>query len=324
MTWKVGLGIAVSVALLALAVRGVHLDEVLHAFAQVRPGWVLVVLLTLPVRFWLTAVRWRVLLDPVKRIALHRLFGVTLIGFMANNVLPARIGEIVRAYALGRVESIPAPLAFATVVIERIFDGFTLLLFLAGGLLFLPLPPLVLWLSVASFAIYLVALAGLLSLRWPGGRRLVTGLLEWLPARLQGPAAHLLDSFCLGLDTLGDGRALLAIAGLSLANWTVNALGFQAMFLAFSLDLPLPAGFLVLAIVAGLLVLPSAPGYVGTFQWATKIGMALFAVPEATALSVSILYHAINYVPITLAGLAYLAAFNLTLGELRAAGEKPA
>src|SRR5262249_30129031 len=127
---------------------------------------------------------------------------------------------------------------------------------------------------------------------------------------------------CLGLDTLGDGRSLLAIAGLSLANWTVNALGLQATFAAFSLDLPLHAGFFVLAILAGLLVLPSAPGYVGTFQFATKVALGLFGVREATALSLSILYHAVTLVPITLAGLAYLGALNLTLGELRAAGEK--
>jgi uncharacterized protein (TIRG00374 family) len=324
MSWKVGLGTLVSLALLWLAVRGVHLDQVAEAFAQVRPGWLVPVLLSLLVRFWLTAVRWQVLLAPVKHVSVHRLFGATLIGFMANNVLPARIGEFVRAYAIGRTESIPAPLAFATVVIERIFDGFTLLLFLVGGLFFLSLPGLVLWLSAASFGVYVGVLAGLLSLRWPSGRRLAGHGLGWLPHRLRAPAAHLLDSFCLGLDSLGDWRALLATAGLSLAIWTVNALGLQATFLAFSLDLPLHAGFLVLAIIAGLLVLPSAPGYIGTFQWATKLGLALFFVSEATALSLSILYHALNYVPITLAGLAYLGAFNLTLGELRSVGEKAA
>src|SRR5262249_59175980 len=138
-----------------------------------------------------------------------------------------------------------------------------------------------------------------------------------LPGRLRAPASHMLESFCLGLDTLGDGRSLLAMAGLSLANWTVNALGLQATFAAFSLDLPLQAGFFVLAIVAGLLVLPSAPGYVGTFQFGTKVALAPFSVPEATALSLSLLYQAVNYIPITLAGLAYLGEVNLTLDERR-------
>jgi uncharacterized protein (TIRG00374 family) len=322
MGWKLWLGIAVSLALLWLAFHGVDLGEVARTLAAVRPGWVVLVLLSLPVRFWLTAVRWQVLLGPVKSIGTHRLFGITLIGFMANNLLPARIGEFVRAYALGRSESIPAPLAFATIVLERVFDGFTLLLFLVGGLFFLRLPGWLLWLSAASFGLYLAVLGGLLSLHWSRSRQVITGLLVWLPGRLRSPAAHVLDSFCLGLDTLGDGRSLLAMAGLSLAIWAVNALGLQAAFVAFSLDLPLHAGFFVLAVLAGVLVLPSAPGYVGTFQFATKVALGLFGVPEAPALSLSILYHAVNFIPITLAGLVYLWALNLTLGELKAAGEK--
>ena len=116
--------------------RGVHLDAVIQQLRQIRVLWLVPALLSIFVRFWLTAVRWRVLLGSTKRIGLHRLFGVTMIGFMANNVFPARIGEFVRAYALGRSESLAAPLAFATIVIERIFDGLTLLLFLGGGLFF--------------------------------------------------------------------------------------------------------------------------------------------------------------------------------------------
>ena len=116
--------------LLWVAVRGVNLDEVLLQLRQVRLVWLIPVLASILVRFWLTAVRWQLLLRPVKRIAVHRLFAVTLIGFMANNVLPARLGEFVRAYALGRSEALPASLPFATIVIERIFDGFTLLVFL--------------------------------------------------------------------------------------------------------------------------------------------------------------------------------------------------
>ncbi len=321
MRGKLWVGVAVSIALLWLAFRGVHLDSIVQSLKQVRSAWLLPVVLSLFVRFWLTAVRWQVLLGSTKRIGLHRLFGVILIGFMANNVLPARIGEFVRAYALGRSESVATPLAFATIVIERIFDGFTLLLFLVGGLFFLRLPAWLLGLAAATFGLYLVVLAALLSLRWSRGARLITRVLGTLPARIRGRALQLTEAFRLGLDALGDGRALLLTAALSVAVWTVNALGLQAMFVAFSLDLPLHAGFLVLAIIAGVLVLPSAPGYVGTFQFATKVGLALFAVPEATALSLSIVYHAINYVPITLTGLCYLGALNLSFGELRAAGQ---
>ena len=145
MRGKVWLGVAVSAVLLWVAVRGVSLDEVLHELRQVRPIWLVPVLASIFVRFWLTALRWQLLLQPVKRIGVHRLFAITMIGFMANNLLPARLGEFVRAYALGRSEALPSSLPFATIVIERLFDGFTLLMFLVGGLSFLrpePDPPL--------------------------------------------------------------------------------------------------------------------------------------------------------------------------------------
>ena len=319
MRWKLWLGVGVSLALLVFAFRGVHLDEVGRSLALVRAGWVVPVVLSIFVRFWLTAVRWRVLLRPVKVIPVHRLFGVTMIGFMANNVLPARMGELVRAYALGKSESLSKSLSFATIVLERVFDGFTLLLFLVGGLLFLRPERWLIVSAVASFGLYVAVLGGLLWLRGGRGRKTV---LDRLPGGLRDRAAGLVDSFALGLDVLGDRSALLVVAVLSLVIWLVNVAGVYATFLAFSLDLPAHAAFLLLAIVAVALVLPSAPGYVGTFQVGTVAALALFSVPEATALSLSILYHAVNYVPITAVGLAYLSAMNLTLGELRAAGEK--
>ncbi len=316
---KLWLGIGVSLVLLWVAFRGVDRDELARSLVQVRTAWLVPVLASLPVRFWLTAVRWQVLLRPVKLVGIHRLFGVTLIGFMANNILPARLGEFVRAYALGKSESLSKSLSFATIVLERIFDGFTLLLFLVAGVLFLRPGPWIVWPAVASFCLYLGVLGALVWLRAGRG---VDWLLAWLPARFRDPVARLLDSFALGLDVLGDARALGVTAALSLAIWLVNVASVWAMFAAFSLDLPVYAAFLVLALVAMALVLPSAPGYVGTFQVGTVAALALFAVPEATALSLSLVYHALNYVPITAAGLVYLASMNLTLGELRAAGER--
>jgi uncharacterized protein (TIRG00374 family) len=320
MHWKFWLGVAVSAAFLWIAVRGVSLEEIRHSLAEVRPAWLVVVLATIGARFWFTAVRWQVLLRPVKTVGVHRLFGVVMIGFMANNILPARLGEVVRAYALGKTESLPTSLSFATIVLERVFDGFTLLAFLVLGVVFLRPGPLIVWSAVTAFFLYLGVLVVLMGIRAGFG---IGWLLARLPGRVRDRAAGLVESFALGLDVLGDARALALSTALSLAVWVVNAAGMWAMFAAFSLDLPAYAAFLVLAITALALVLPSTPGYVGPMQAGTVLALGLFSVPKAEALSLSILYHAINYVPITVVGLAYLAALNLTLGELRAAGEKP-
>jgi uncharacterized protein (TIRG00374 family) len=321
---KIWLGVAVSAVLLWVAVRGVNLDEVLLQLRQVRLVWLIPVLASILVRFWLTAIRWQLLLRPTKRIGVHRLFAVTLIGFMANNVLPARLGEFVRAYALGRSEALPASLPFATIVIERIFDGFTLLVFLVGGLSFLRPSRTLLWAAGLTCGLYLVVLASLLALRTGHGLGLLTAVLARLPERISTRARRLLESFRAGLDVFGDTWAIIGTAGLSIVIWVVNALGVEAMFRAFALDLPAYASFLLLGVIAVALVLPSAPGYVGPFQAGTVQGLALLGVARETALSLSIVYHLCNYIPITIAGLAYLSALNLTLGELRTAGGKSA
>ena len=322
MRGKVWIGVAVSAVLLWVAVRGVSFEEVLEQLRRVRPLWLVPLLASIFVRFWLTAIRWQLLLRPVKRIGVHRLFAVTMIGFMANNVLPARLGEFVRAYALGRSEQLPPSLPFATIVIERIFDGFTLLLFLLGGLAFLRPGRTLLWAAGLTGALYVAVLVGLVVLRTGRGLGLLLAMLGRLPARLGGPARRLVDSFRAGLDVLSDGRALVSTAALSLLIWLVNAAGVEATFYAFGLDLPVYASFLLLGTIAVALVLPSAPGYVGPFQVGTVEGLALVGVPRDTALSLSIVYHLANYVPITLVGLAYLSVLNLTLGDLRVASEK--
>src|SRR5262249_48798339 len=195
-------------------------------------------------RFWLTAVRWQLLLRPVKRVGVHRLFGITMIGFMANNVLPARLGEFVRAYALGRSEALPPSLPFATIVIERIFDGFTLLLFLLGGLSFLRPSRTLLWAAGLTCALYLGVLVALVILRTGRGEGLLMGALDRLPGRLAGPGQRLVESFRAGLAVMSDARALLLTALLSIAIWVVNAAGVEASFRAFTLDLPPYASFL--------------------------------------------------------------------------------
>jgi uncharacterized protein (TIRG00374 family) len=133
-----------------------------------------------------------------------------------------------------------------------------------------------------------------------------------------------LESFRGGLDVLSNGRALLLTAMWSLVIWLVNVAGVEATFQAFGLDLPPYASFLLLGTIAVALVLPSAPGYIGPFQAGTVEGLALVGVSRETALSLSIVYHLINYIPITIVGLAYLSALNLTLGDLRTASEKSA
>src|SRR5262249_14918137 len=194
MRGKGWIGVAISAVLLWVAVRGVNFDEALQQLRQVRLAWLIPLLVSIVLRFWLTALRWQLLLKPVKRVGVHRLFAITMIGFMANNVLPARLGEFVRAYALGRSEALSPSVPFATIVIERVFDGFSLLLFLVGGLTFLKPSAALLWAAVLTAVLYLVVLGFLIALRMGHGMGILTWVCEHLPRRVAGPAQHFLES----------------------------------------------------------------------------------------------------------------------------------
>ena len=172
--------------------------------------------------------------------------------------------------------------------------------------------------------LYLGVLGGLVALRTGRGLGLLIWAVDRFPSAAGRPAQRLLESFRAGLEVLGDPALLLTASPALVVIWGVNAAGVEAMFRAFSLDLPSYASFLLLGVIAVALALPSAPGYVGPFQAGTVQGLALIGVTRETALSLSIVYHLVNYIPITLVGLAYLSALNLTLGELRAAGSKSA
>ena len=316
---RVWIGLGVSLVCLWLAFRGVEVDQVIQSFRDVRPLYLIpVLLLAVFVRFFVTALRWQVLLRPVKRIGLHRLFSVTMIGFMANNVLPARMGEFVRAYALGKTEHLSKSLSFATIVVERVFDGLTVVLFFFFSIFFFTFPPVITWLAYASLGLYLVVLLGLLWL-W-SGRSFgpFVGLAGLLPVRVRARGQGLLASFALGLDVLGHGWALLAVSALSILDWLVIVASLYFMFLAFDLPLSPVAAFFVTVVMALGVMLPSSPGFVGPYQAATVLGLQVFSVPPSIGLSVSLVSHAIQYVPITLIGLVYFWRENLSFRELEA------
>lgn len=268
--------------------------------------------------FYLRACRWRYLLEPIKAIPLCSLFSATMIGFMANNLLPARLGEFVRAYVIGRREAISRSASFATIVVERLFDGFTLVLCLVAPLPFVSVPR---WIKVGgatAFGVYVVTLGGLLFLKaWTGVATKGVGfMLGWLPGGLSNKLKGVLSGFVEGLSTLSKGRHLGCIAFLSLLVWIAATLAIYSVFAVFALHLPIYAAFLLQGILALGVMVPSSPGYVGTIQLGCVMGLALFNVPKDVALGFSLVLHASQFVPITLVGLFYFWQEHWSLAEL--------
>jgi len=273
------------------------------------------------------AVRWKYLLNPTKKIGLLNLFSATSIGFMANGVLPARLGELIRAYVIGQKENISKSSAFATVVVARIFDGMTVLLLLVIILLRYSynFPDWLQRIAYAAFILFFFALACIifLRLRTETASRFTVFILKPFPERLSSQITKWLHSFINGLEIIKSFKNLIMAAIYSLLVWLPNAFVIYVLARSFGMDLPVSGAFLVMTIVSLGMMIPSAPAFLGTIQYCSVIGLSFFGIAKADALSFSVIYHLCSFLPITIVGFAFLFKEGYSLMELRKfAGEK--
>jgi glycosyltransferase 2 family protein len=268
---------------------------------------------------WLRALRWHVLMSPFAHVPSSRLFSTVLIGFAVNNVLPLRLGELVRTFVLRRSHGVPIASTLATILIERLLDVFALCGLLTVVLLLAPIQGWVLALAASGAIVFAVGAVGLLIVAITP-RSLLERLFMLgigLATRLHPKLGTLAESIVDGLRILEDASAVARIVPLSILCW-IAELGLYA-FLAVALEvdagwLGLTAGMVVANLVT---VLPSAPGYVGTFDVALKEVLAgSFGVEDAKAVAYTAVTHAALLVPVVLAGLALLTREDLSLRGL--------
>lgn len=257
--------------------------------------------------------------------------GVTagvLIGYMANNVLPLRAGEVVRVFvvtrrwrAAGRADALW--LVVATLVVERVLDSLAVVLILGALVLMIPVPVALQWAAAVLLAIDVVGIAALVGATTAPAatRRLVARLTGRWP-RLEQFVTHVFDTALAGLDGIRARAHWLPLAGWTVVVWVAPALAAWTMLRAMHLDLPFVAGWGVIAFVGLGISVPSAPGYVGVFHAAAVLAVEAFGVPRAQALGYAILFHASQFVPITLVGWLALVREGVSLGEA-AHGPRP-
>jgi glycosyltransferase 2 family protein len=311
-------GLAMSGGFLYLATRGIDW----HAFAaavQRTRLWLLVpgIVFTMLGHFS-RSVRWKYMMSPIKECALSRLWPATAIAFMVNNLLPARLGEFVRAYVIGRTEEVSKSAAFATIVYERVVDVFVLILLLWYCMMRVSGPP---WMqrSATLLLVFNLMLFGLLAamVRWRGHfRALVDRGVRPLPTETRRRIHGSANAFVDGLGVLTRPGSSLPIALLSVAVWGFAVLGIYCSVLACRHHLPPMASVVLLVLISLGSMIPSAPAYVGTLQYACVVGLALYGVDRGEALAFSAVYHATQFFPITVVGLYYAWRSHLRLSEL--------
>ncbi len=307
--WRFWLGVAISVLFLLYAVRGQRLPEVWQGLRQANYLWLIPGIVVYFGAVWLRTYRWKYLLRPMKSLPVRALFPVVTIGYMGNNIFPFRAGEVLRAYVLRRKEGVSASASLATILVERLFDGLTMLVFIFAILPLVPtnefLSQLLPFMSLFFFGALLVffILASSPSrvesvFRWVAGRLVM--------ARFREQALGLLSRFVEGLQVLRSGRDMLFVMGISIVLWLAEAWKYWFVMHSFDFHQPFYVLVFTCAIVNLATSIPSTPGYLGTFEVAGIESLVLFGVARHTATSFMLALHAALWFPITTLG-AYFA-----------------
>jgi len=307
-------GLVISVAAVWLALRGVDLARMASLIGQLRPGPLVLVGAAVAAQLWVRSVRWSRLL--ARRdggaIPARRLVPVVLVGYLGNAVLPARLGDPVRAALVGRREGIPASTAFGSVVLERVIDTLTLALIALPAAIWAGAPD---WFFRAT-AIVAVAAGGVLLAAQTTPPRRIVRALERRARPGWRPWLERVDRFLAAMDGRGRERALAAAAGLSLLAWILDGTIYWAVGQALGIDLSLAGAMVVSAVTVLGTIVPSAPGYVGTFELAASAAAGWFGVAAESALAFAIVVHALTVFVLAIGGALSLVWLGIAFGDL--------
>jgi glycosyltransferase 2 family protein len=276
----------------------------------------------------LRAWRWRIILAPLVKMSFHDVFAAMTIGYMANNVLPFRMGEVYKAHVIYQVSGLSRSAAFGSVVLERVIDLVFMMPYMALGIVLFPLPGMMQKGAYAAAGLTAVLLAFLIWMVVDSRRALglADSLLRVFPRKLREACLRLLEKFTSGLSVLRKSEHFVAIVLSSLGLWAMyagmawavlNSLGFMNSGITEIENNVLGAVLITLIITTIGFVIPGAPGAVGTYHGMAVLGLSLFNVPGDRAAGFAIVLHALNYIPLTILGLIFFWKLGLTFRETR-------
>lgn len=317
-TVQILIGATFSLVCLVLAAQGLALERVAQALGQAHYALLLPALALYFSGVWVRAVRWRYLLHPIAQVSAARLFPVVVIGYMANDVLPLRLGEVARCFVLRRREGVAQSAALGTVLVERVMDGLTMLVFMGLTLPLLPFSETLYRLMGAASALFVaVAIALVVLASRPAlATRLVDGTLGRIKGAVGERGRGLAVTFLSGVGSLGGGGAALRIFALSCAAWLLEAGMYYVLMFAFPFAPSAALAVLTTAVANLGTLIPSSPGYVGVFDFIGKSVLVQFGVPDEAALAYVLVVHAALVVPVTLLGFFYTWKQGVSLREV--------
>jgi len=334
---RIALGVLISAACLAWAFWAIVVDphnrlQAKRALQEAHWGWLAPSLAVFWLAFFVRGLRWQVLLRPVQRVRLWDAYRAVMIGFGGNSLLPLRMGEILRAVAIGTQAGVSKSSALATIFVERAIDGVGISGMFAAVALTYPGPrrPITILAQEVSFHVvrFVGLLFGLGFLAALGAALLMTFRPEWfrtaqrfccrpLPARFRQPLARVTDSFLSGTGILARPGLLVGAIGYTTVIWTLHVVMTLLFFRAFGFELPVAAGVFVLSSTGLFITIPGAPSHVGTFHAGTIFALLVFGVARGPAGSFAIVYHLVQVSLLAFVGLYHANALNVRLSAIR-------
>ncbi len=319
--WYFWVGIAISALFLFLALRGLHLGQVWQSIQGANLLWLIPAVAVYFIDVIFRSLRWQILLKPTVQLDLGEVFPVISIGYLGNNIFPARAGELLRAILLKHRYQTPVSTTLATIIVERIFDGVVMLGFIFFNLQALSnlttssgfigsIQSLAFWGAIAFLgALVMFFLAAIFPDQVE--KFLLRVINAVLPSKWRAPAANIIQRFMSGLGSLRSPRQALLVVLTSLAVWLLETLTYWFVMQAFPFSISLFALMLMNGIVNLSTTLPSAPGYIGVFDAPGIALLSAFGIEPASAAGYTLLLHATLWLPITLVGGYFFARAGL-------------
>ena len=323
--WQFWLGVLISAAFLYWALGKLNLGDFWQAVKTANYWWILPGIAVYFVAVWARAWRWHYLLKPIKSIKTRVMFPVTCIGYMGNNIYPARAGEVLRAVVLKRREGVPVSASLATIIVEKFFDAVVML-----GFVFVNLPELAKLKGSSGFVgnIQQVAIIGtvlafvillifLLAAMFP----LITARFgQWfidrlMPRRFREQTTGIMHKFLDGLASLRSPANVLMVFLTSVVIWLLETGKYWFVMHAFNFTVSFFALMLMNGIVNLIGIIPAAPGYIGTFDASGIAVLTAYGVDQAIAAGYTIVLHVALWLPITLLGAYYMAREGIHWSE---------
>jgi len=315
-------GIVISIFLMVMLFWNIEYAKLADALKGANYYWLIPNIVLVVVTMYVRGYRWLFMIKPIKSVSFSKLFSATCIGFMANNVLPLRLGEFVRAYSLSyQDKDISKSASMATIFVERMVFDLVALLLIFGAVVSVSTVHIPDEMKAGIYLAITVALAGLifvmtLALKPSQSGEILTRYLFFLPDRIKEIIKTIVVKFSRGLEFMTDMKMVSNVSLYTLLIWLCLGVSNFFVFQAFDFNLSLEASFFLLVVVSVSILVPSSPGFVGVYHAGTVFTLSQYGIGREDALSFALVLHAAQYIPVTLMGFYFLKKEHLSLKQL--------